>query len=323
MGGGSSIRRAMELIAVDGNPVPEGAVVGSVVASDGVTSRFARWRGTGRRAMGTVCLLQGLAESIEKYFEVIGDLRRRGYAVATFDWRGQGASDRRLRDPSKAHVDSFAEYDRDLEAFFQQVVLPDCSPPYFGLAHSIGGLLALRAAGTGRARFSRMVLASPLIDFGDMQPPEPVARRLAPVMTALGFGEMRVPGQERLTLANLAFENNPLTGDLARFSRNQNLARNLPNLFVGVPTFGWFHAAFRAIAEASDRDFAAGIGLPTLLVAGALDRVASVTATERFVSQMRTGGKAVLSGGRHELMMERDQVRERFFAAFDAFIPGS
>jgi lysophospholipase len=314
----------MEFIASDGNPVPEGAVVGSVVASDGVTTRFARWRATGRRGQGTVCLLQGLGEAIEKYFEVIADLRGRGFSVATFDWRGQGASDRRLRDRSKAHVDSFAEYDRDLEAFFQQVVLPDCPPPYYGLAHSTGGLVALRAAARGRARFSRMVLGSPLIDFGiALRPRQPVARRLAPLMTAIGFGEMRVPGQQRLTLAELPFADNPLTGDAARFARNQNLARTRPDLFVGVPTFGWFHAAFRAIAEAEEPDFPPSIAVPSLLVAGALDQVASVAATERFVSLMRAGGKAVLTGGRHELMMERDQVREQFFAAFDAFVPGS
>ncbi len=314
----------MELVAVEGNPVPEGAIVGSVVASDGVTTRFARWRGGGRRAQGTVCLLQGLAESIEKYFEVVADLRRRGFAVAAFDWRGQGGSARRLRDPSKAHVDSFAEYDRDLEAFFQQVVLPDCPPPYFGLAHSTGGLVALGAAVKGRARFSRMVLVSPRIDVGPaLQPPEPVARRLAPFMTAIGFGEMRVPRQQRLTLANLPFEDNPLTGDPVRFARNQNLARTLPRLFVGVPTFGWFHAAFRAVTEAQDPDFAQAIGVPSLIVGGALDRMTSITAMERFVSLMRAGGKTVLAGGRHELMMERDVVREQFFAAFDAFVPGS
>jgi len=313
----------MELTAVEGNPVPEGAVVGSVVASDGVTTRFARWRGSGRRPLGTICLLQGLGDAIEKYFEVIGDLRRRGYAIATLDWRGQGASDRRLHDRSKAHVDSFAEYDRDLEAFFQQVVLPDCPPPYFGLAHSLGALIALRAAASGRARFSRMVLCSPLIDFGSgMRPPAPVARRLASIMTAIGFGEMQVPGQERALTANLPFDDNPLTSDAARFARNQNLARALPDLFVGVPTFGWFYAAFRAIGEAADADFAAAAGLPTLLVVGAIDRVASVAATERFVATLRAGGKVVIAGGRHELMMEREPIREQFFAAFDAFIPG-
>ncbi|MEJ0096835.1 MAG: alpha/beta hydrolase [Bauldia sp.] len=313
----------MELLAIDGNPVPEGAIVGAVIAADGVKSRYARWRGAGRRAQGTVCILQGLGEAIEKYFETIEEFRKRGFAVATFDWRGQGGSDRRLRDATKAHVDSFAEYDRDFEAFVQQVVLPDCAPPYYALAHSLGGLIALRSARDGHSRFARMVLVAPLVGFGAMRPPEPVARRLAPAMTAIGLGELRVPGQAGETTARMPFAGNPLTGDAARFARNQKLAQTLPQLFVGAPTFGWFHAAFGAVGEAGDPDFAAAIKVPSLLVVGALDHVVSVVAVERFVSDMRTGGQVVIPGGRHELLMERDPLREQFFAAFDAFIPGS
>ena len=132
----------MELFGSESNPVPEGAVAGMITTSDGVKLRFARWRPAARRSRGTVCLFQGRAEAIEKYFEVVGDLRRRGFAVATLDWRGQGGSERRLRNRRKGHVDSFAEYDRDLDAFMEQVALPDCPPPHFALAHSTGGLIA-------------------------------------------------------------------------------------------------------------------------------------------------------------------------------------
>ena len=153
----------MELYGIETNPVPEGAVVGEVTASDGVRLRFARWQPTTRRSVGTVCLFQGRAECIERYFEAIGDLRGRGFAVATVDWRGQGGSGRPLRNRSKGHVDSFDEYDRDMDAFMQQVVLPDCPPPYFALAHSTGGLVCLRSARAGQTRFTRMVLAGPLM----------------------------------------------------------------------------------------------------------------------------------------------------------------
>ena len=61
---------------------------------DGVNLRFARWTPPPGRK-GTVVVLQGRTESIEKYFETVRDLRARGFAVATFDWRGQGLSDRR------------------------------------------------------------------------------------------------------------------------------------------------------------------------------------------------------------------------------------
>jgi lysophospholipase len=312
----------MELFPIDGNPVPDGAIVGTVVAADGIRLRFARWRAAGRRTQGTVCLLQGRGESIEKYFETITDLRKRGFAVATFDWRGQGGSERRLRDATKAHVDSFAEYDRDLEAFVQQVILPDCAPPYFCLAHSTGGLMALRAAHDSHSRFARMVVLAPLIDFGPTRPPPPFPSWIAATMTAIGLGEISAPGQAAETMLNIPFEGNRLTADPGRFRRNFQLAQQLPQVFVAGPTFGWLYAAFRAMGEAMEPAYAGEIRVPTLTIVGALDRVVSVTAVERFASEMRAGGQVVIRGAEHELLMERDVIREQVLAAFDAFVPG-
>ncbi len=66
------------------------------------------------------------------------ELHARGFAVATMDWRGQGLSDRALADRRKGYIRNLSQYDTDLSAFMKQVVLPDCPPPYFALAHSMG-----------------------------------------------------------------------------------------------------------------------------------------------------------------------------------------
>ena len=60
------------------------------------------------------------------------------------DWRGQGLSERALRNPRKGYVRSFDHYGVDLATFIQEVVLPDCPPPVFALAHSMGASI-LRA----------------------------------------------------------------------------------------------------------------------------------------------------------------------------------
>ena len=130
---------------------------------DGAELRFARWAPPAGRK-GTVCVFQGRSEQIEKYFETVRDLRDRGFAVATIDWRGQGHSSRRLRDPRKGYVRDFSDFEIDVEAFVQQVVLPDCPPPYFALAHSMGGAVMLRIAYAGKRWFDRMVLSAPMID---------------------------------------------------------------------------------------------------------------------------------------------------------------
>src|SRR5689334_19231096 len=92
------------------NPVPEGAVAGYFTTSDGVRLRYAHWRRKGESYRGTVCLVQGRTEFIEKYFETIEDFRRRGFAVATFDWRGQGGSERLIRNKRHGYVESFDDY---------------------------------------------------------------------------------------------------------------------------------------------------------------------------------------------------------------------
>src|ERR1700682_5019862 len=88
------------------NPVPEYVVTGTLKTPDGVSLRFARWAPPPGRK-GTVCLFQGRAEFIEKYFETVRDLRARGFAVATLDWRGQGLSERALPHPFKGLVGEF------------------------------------------------------------------------------------------------------------------------------------------------------------------------------------------------------------------------
>src|SRR5215470_9875549 len=117
----------MKLISIPANPVPEEAIAGEVKTPDGVRLRFARWLPPPGRK-GTVCIFPGRTEFIEKYFETVRDLRARGFAVATLDWRGQGLSERPLADPYKGHVDDFSRYDIDLETFMKEVVLPDCPP---------------------------------------------------------------------------------------------------------------------------------------------------------------------------------------------------
>src|SRR6201999_4649873 len=103
----------MTLVSIPSNPRPENVVSGTIKTSDGVELRFARWAPPAGRK-GTVCVFTGRSEYIEKYFETVRDLRDRGFAVAMIDWRGQGHSSRRLRDPRKGYVRDFADYDIDV-----------------------------------------------------------------------------------------------------------------------------------------------------------------------------------------------------------------
>jgi lysophospholipase len=65
------------------------------------------------------------------------------------------------------------------------------------------------------------------------------------------------------------------------------------------------------------------IALPILIVGAGSDPVCGTSATERFAARLRAGHILVLPDARHEILSERDAIREDFWAAFDAFTPGS
>jgi lysophospholipase len=311
----------MTLVSIPANPVPENVVTGTLKTRDGVSLRFARWAPPPGRK-GTVCLLQGRAEFIEKYFETVRDLRARGFAVATFDWRGQGLSDRVLRNRRKGYVRNFSQYQIDLETFISEVVLPDCPPPVFALAHSMGATILLRAAHAGYRWFDRAVLLAPMIGL-------PGLRRIAATrimvrtMRLMGLSSLYVPGGDAAVMMQRPFVGNLLTSDPVRYARNVAVLEAEPALAVGWPTVAWADSAFRVMSELSESGYAGTIRQPILIIAAGQDAIVSTAAIDEFAVRLRAGSHLIVPGARHELLMEQDRFRAQTFAAFDAFVPGT
>lgn len=309
----------MTLHSTPANPVPEGAVEGQLTTPDGILLRFARWNAIARRK-GTVCLFGGRTDMIEKYFEVIGELRERGFAVATMDWRGQGGSQRTLRDARKGYVRSFDDYQLDLEGFMREIVLPDCPAPIFALAHSMGGTILLEAVHQGRRWFDRIVLSSPMIKLYGLGA-RPWVKIVARYGTMLGFGKSYSPGGGPAAIR--PFLGNLLTSDPIRFQRAASIIETVPELGLGSPTLAWAAAAYVVIDRLSDPLYPTALRQPMLILAAGDDMIVSTAATERFSVRLRAGSHLIVVGSRHEILMERDRFRSQFWAAFDAFIPGS
>lgn len=307
------------LLSIPENPTPVGAAAGFVRGPDGVRSRYAIFKAEGPERRGTVVLLQGRNETIEKYFETVRDLRRRGFGVALLDLRGQGGSDRMLKDPQRGHVDDFRSYVQDLEIFFDEVVLPDCRAPFHLVGHSTGSLVALLAAPALVNRIQRMVLVAPLLEFGETRISTAAIGRFAGFLYALGFGTTYL-GSGRRSPEPGAFETNVLTSDAARHARNAALFRARPGLFLGGPTVAWVRAACIAARTVADPDYAATIRTPTLLIAAGRDTVVSTPAVEGYAGLLRSGSSLTIDGARHEILQEADRYREQFWAAFDAFV---
>ncbi len=311
----------MTLVSIPANPVPENVVSGTIKTPDGAELRFARWAPPAGRK-GTVCVFTGRSEQIEKYFETVRDLRDRGFAVAMIDWRGQGHSSRRLRDPRKGYVRHFSDYEMDVETFVQQVVLPDCPPPFFALAHSMGGAVMLRIAHAGKRWFDRMVLSAPMIDLPGHLTSFPVRALLRGARYA-GLGGSYIPGGNDALTGSEPFVNNPLTSDPVRYARNAAILEEDPTLGLGAPTVAWADTAFGAMRGFRAATYPLEIRQPILMLAASNDTVVSTPAIEEFAYHLRAGSHLVIAGAKHEILQEQDRYRAQFWAAFDAFVPGT
>jgi lysophospholipase len=310
----------MQLVEISNNPAPPGAILSAARTRDGLMLRVARWVAPSNTS-GTVLILPGRAEFIEKYFETVGMLVRRGFDVVVFDWRGQGGSDRELPNSRKGHIDDFSIYARDVGSLVDQVLRPFCPEPWFGLAHSMGGTVLAAVAHAEPDLFERIVLLAPMVDIGILPLPRGL-HTLSAGLDLCGMGSAFIPGGGVTSVMRKPFADNPLTSDPQRFARTAEVLRAAPHLEIGDPTISWMHAAFRAMKALRDPDFPRRTIVPALVFAGGADRIVRPRAIELFAHRLKAGRLIVMPSARHEILMERDRIRGDFWAAFDAFIPG-
>ncbi len=312
----------MELYETSNDPVPPGAeVTGIASAAGGVRLRAAVWLPTIRAVRGTICLMQGRSEFIEKYFEVIAELRLRGFAVCAFDWRGQGGSERLLSDPRKGHVDRFGDYTADLSAVLDHMAAQRCPQPYFGLTHSMGGAVLLLALRAGERRLARAILTSPMVKLHVTQAP-PGARLAVEALAMAGFRYAYLPGGGGTAPMTKPFDGNILTSDASRYMGAAAMIGRAPRLAIGDPTIGWIRAAYRAMAQLQQLEFGFDFVTPLLFVMAGADTLVSSAAAAALAERIKGAAPVTIIHSRHEILMEQDFLRNQFWAAFDAFLPG-
>jgi lysophospholipase len=142
-------------------------------------------------------------------------------------------------------------------------------------------------------------------------------------MRLFGMGGRYVPGGNGNLVGSESFMGNPLTTDRVRFARNAAVLEEDPTLGLGAPTVAWADTAFRAMHRFRRPQYPQSIHQPLLILAAGGDEVVSTAAIEEFSYYLRAGSHLVIAGAKHEILQEQDRYRAQFWAAFDAFIPGT
>jgi lysophospholipase len=287
----------------------------------GATLRAARFPAAPDIAAKGVCvLLNGQTEFIEKYFEVIDELRQRGFAVATMDWRGQGGSTRVIEDSRKSFVGDFSEYDQDLDTLMNWIVAPmlGAGEKPVALAHSMGAHNLLRLLTRRPASFAACVLSAPMIGISFRGQREFLVRAVTGYHMWRGRHAGWVWGMEARDPHRVTFDTQLVTSDPQRFERTQMLLREHPDLRQAGATWGWLAAAIRSMDWL--RGQAAAVTTPLLVVGAGKDRICLTPQARDFARRAPNAEYVEIKDAEHEIMMERNPIRAEFWAAFDKFM---
>lgn len=291
-----------------------------IKAADGVHLRCNYWRCRKTSARGTFLILGGRGEFMEKYQETIEEINRRGFNAFSFDWRGQGGSQRLLADASKGYVQSYDHYLSDLEQMIGVLDARHCPKPWFILAHSMGSHIALHYLGRQANKIDAAILTAPMVDINTSPMPRPVLQWLSRYMVRKGRQGILLPSTHRNDVLNSAFKSNRVTSDPERFFRVQQMLRKQPELAVGGVTYGWLAATFDAIDTLHAPGFAQGVDLPVLMVLAGADQVVLNAAALDLSASLPQKEIMVIHEARHEILQERDEIRLQFWRELDIFL---
>ena len=163
---------------------PPGGATTTLETADGLALRLMCWRPEGAR--GSVLVVPGRTEYVERHFETAADLLDRNFAVAVMEMRGHGMSERPLANPHKHHARDFAAMIGDVGRFFAFARARGMPQPHHVLAHSMGAHVVLRALHDRPGAVTSAVLTAPMLGLRLSRIPRPLVRALARVAVWLG-----------------------------------------------------------------------------------------------------------------------------------------
>ena len=296
-------------VEIEGNPPPLGAEIKWLDGAEGRRLRMCVAPGVGgKEARGTVIVCPGRTEFIEKYFEVGRELQALGFAVLILDWPGQGLSSRLLPDSMKGHIDTFETFMNALRKALDE--LSDTLPrPHVSLAHSMGGAIALAAITQKLVEVDAAAFSAPM---WGLKSRFMGMKYLAWAMSTLGRGNtFAVQPTPRSR-----FEENIVTHDHPRWEMQERLIQASPQLEVGQITWSWLSASLDVIDKFAKPAALENVKCPVLIATAGQEDLVDNDSHQRISRHLVNVERIYLENARHEILMETDDIREQFWAAF-------
>ncbi len=292
---------------------PPGGAAHWVETSDGLRIRIGYWRAKAGR--GTVLMLPGRTEYIEKYGPTAVEMARIGLSTISVDWRGQGLTQRMLSDPMGGHILHFRDFQFDLAALTRAAETLGLPRPWHLLGHSMGGAIGLRALMEG-LDVASAAFSSPMWGIRLSGALRPVAWGLSWAARRMALDHLYAPGTSAASYPNATgFEGNLLTSDPEQYAWMARQVELHPEIGLGGPSLRWLNEALRECRTLAARP---APRVPCATVLGSDEMIVDAARVAARMTAWPDGELHLIEGGRHETMMETPARRGRVFDLFRA-----
>lgn len=274
---------------------------------------------------GLVIIAPGLSEFCEKYFETIRDLKNDGYAVAIMEWRGHGLSWRHLEDRQKRHSDGFENDVEDFHKFYDLMAgirkeKGFDNVPTALLAHSMGGNIALRYIHDHPDSFASATLTAPMLGINVSAAQRPILKPLCAFFNRIGKGDWYAPGQGKWTESKYRISAEAaLSSDPERREVATNWLTWNPDLQAGGVTYNWLLEAAKSCETVQNPAFLKQIRTKCFFAIAEHESIVSNADIFNAIQHMPDIQVKEYEHAKHEIMMERDQIRNAFLRDFKEF----
>lgn len=275
-----------------------------------------------------VVCLPGLSEFGEKYFELARDLNERRMAFWVIDWMGHGKSDRYFADnPHKRHSAGFQQDVDDLHALYLEYIKHSSVHPDVGripramLAHSMGGNIGLHYLKQYPDTFDCALFSAPM--FG-LQATKALPKMLSSIILeimSVFAGKSYASGQ-----TNWRESVRPEPGkDIFSSDTKRGAIHNFwclfdPKLQTGGITWRWLYEAFKSCKKLQKPRFLKSINTHCFIATAGKDELVDNEITEQIVANLPHATPIEFLDAKHELLMERDDIRTPILEAFQKLV---
>ena len=288
------------------------ATVGDIETPDATRLRYRVYEHP--EAVVTVLLIQGWEESAIRQAEMIYDLYQHKISIVTWDWRGQGDSQRLNDDPHVSYVSNYDEFVEDLETIMTKVVKPRFTNEVVPIAHSMGGHILARYVLKHPNHFNKIVLSSPGIDPSSGGVPEWLIWFIAKVMELLGMGQDFFPGQ------------GPFDGTYSNYNTNSDQRYRTwfdfkmanRDMIQGGASASFLRATLDSCWEVQKR--LSELKMPILMLQGGKDLYVDAEGMNKLCEEATQCQRVYFPEAMHEVLNEIDLYRDQALGAVVDFV---